>query len=246
MTRIAISRASGSEKYLRYAQWLKTAQADVDCVDLYELEQKEGLQAALNSLKTCSGIVFSGGSDVEPSRYQKADQVTRCHVDPARDTLEFALVEYARELKIPILGICRGMQLLNVAFGGSLIVDIPEDYSREIEHMAINGVDARHAVDVEAGTTLRRIVRRADGEINSAHHQAVELLAPDFEVAARSPDGIIEAFETLPELGRSHVMAVQWHPERLEYENPFSGALAEYFVFECQSTALLTSRLNLQ
>ncbi len=239
MTRVALSRASGSAKYELYPLWLKAADPEVECVDLWALCEQHSLDYAMEQLQHCDGIVLTGGSDVDPSRYNRASEIGRCHVDLARDEREFAMLVQAQTRRMPILGICRGAQLLNVAYGGSLIVDIPADFSAEVEHMANEHGDAVHSIDVEGGSLLKRITRTSEGVVNSAHHQAVDALAGAFSVSARSADGIIEAFESSPTHGESTVFGVQWHPERMEYENVFSRAVATHFLFECLSYSQL-------
>lgn len=233
--KIALSKASGSPKYAKYTEWLQAADAQVHTVDLSLLRAEE----RNNALEECCGIIFTGGADVVPERYGRPEEYERCHVDHERDEMEFALVHKARELNMPVLGICRGAQLLNVAYGGTLIVDISTDHGNDIEHRSHEGVDARHELEVEPGTILKKICGVFEGNINSAHHQAVENLAGLFTVAAVAPDGIIEAFEVAEAGGNPFLLAVQWHPERMEYENPLSLSIAKHFLFECQSYELL-------
>ncbi len=244
MTRIAVSRASGSPKYLMYEQWLKHYEAELDSVDLWDIFLNAGPDEALRHLESCDGLLLTGGSDIHPMRYDKADEVGRCHVDEHRDNLEFALVEHARSLALPLLGVCRGAQLLNVAYGGSLVIDIPSDRPGEVVHSATNEADSYHDIEIEGGSLLKRITRLANGSVNSAHHQAVLNLASDFVCSASAPDGIVEAFESSAVHGQSSVLAVQWHPERMDYENAFSAAIARHFIFESMSYAQLLKKSN--
>ncbi len=237
--KIALSKASGSPKYLRYAEWMHRVRPDLEFFDMAEIDPAKHRDI----LQQCSGIVFTGGADVVPERYGRAEDYHRCHVDPERDEFEFQLVHHARELKLPILGVCRGAQMLNVAFGGTLIVDIPSDRPGSLQHAAHNHHDSRHDLSVEPESLFKKICRQLEGEVNSAHHQAVDQLADVFQVSARSSDGIIEAFESTEFVGTSVILAVQWHPERLEFENPFSHSVAEFFCFECESyEALMKGR----
>ncbi len=245
MISIAISRASGSTKYELYEQWLREHHNDIQIVDCWKVFGERGREASLDALRQCDGILFTGGSDVEPERYAKHDEAHRCHTDAVRDDLEFALFDVAQSVAMPILGVCRGAQLINVALGGSLIVDIPADVPQSFEHRATEAKDERHAIEVESDTILRRITRLMDGEVNSAHHQAVERLAEGCLQSAVAPDGIVEAFERGAEQGSSGILAVQWHPERLEFENPFSSRVAQYFLAECESYHhLIKSKTN--
>lgn len=157
------------------------------------------------------GLVLSGGEDVEPHRYGgAADPAIR--YDPARDEFELELARLALDAGLPILAICRGSQLLNVALGGTLVADLPAvdlDHAWTQEHRSAR----RHAITVVRGSLLAEVL--ADelvdgrGAVNSYHHQAVRDLGRGAQASATAPDGTIEAFE-LP--GRD-VLAVQWHPE---------------------------------
>ncbi len=230
--KIAASRASGSENYASYQRWLRTVDPDVDVVDLHTCATP-GEAVAL--MKECSGLLLTGGPDVNPARYGQSEKAASCEPpDEHRDALELALIEAATEANMPVLGICRGAQILNVAFGGTLIADIPTVVGTEIEHRQVDGVDSHHAVHAEPGSLIKRICRTLDGTINSAHHQSVERLATIFAPSATSPDGVIEAFEWGDAAmgGKPFLLAVQWHPERMEYGNPFSLPIAQHFVSE--------------
>ncbi|MBL7973836.1 MAG: gamma-glutamyl-gamma-aminobutyrate hydrolase family protein [Candidatus Kapabacteria bacterium] len=238
--KIALSKASGTTeiqnvKYAKYIEWLTAANPDVETVDLSQYDR----HSAPDQLKECSGIIFTGGADVVPERYGKPEDYDRCHVDHERDELEFALVHQAHELNMPILGICRGAQVLNVAFGGTLIVDIPTDTQSTIEHRSNEGIDEQHNLEVESGSMIKKICGVMEGTVNSAHHQAVEHLSGFFRKAATSPDGIIEAFEVSERSGNSFILCVQWHPERMDYSNPLSLPIAQHFLFECESYDVL-------
>lgn len=237
--KIAVSKASGSEKYGKYQEWLQEADASVEIVDLSFCEN---VREAKEVLKECSGVVFSGGPDVHPSRYNMPELLELCtNIDEARDELEFALVEEARELQMPVLGICRGAQLINVAYGGTLIADIPTQVDGYLEHGQADGYDSQHPIAVEPGSMIKRICRVLDDVVNSAHHQSIHRIAPIFTVSALSDDGVIEAFEwgdaTLG--GKPFLLAVQWHPERMSYSSAMSGPIAEHFVLEVQAFASL-------
>jgi putative glutamine amidotransferase len=247
--RIALSKVTGitpeqHAKYAKYTEWLMATGEDVTTVDCSVLPIEQALEEVANA----DGFILTGGADVHPNRYGKESELHRCHVDVERDSLEFALLEKAQQNQLPILGICRGAQLLNVAYGGTLIIDIPTDYKSEtiiqgdsdnvIEHRAING-DSSHYLDVSAGSIIKKICGVNEGEVNSAHHQAVEFLAPYFRVSARSSDGLIEAFEVNDAGISPFILGVQWHPERMEYSNPLSLPIAQRFLFECASFQLL-------
>ncbi len=175
-------------------------------------------------LDRIDGLVLSGGGDVEPSRYGGEWHDTVYGVDPSRDDFELALVEEARARRLPTLAICRGMQVLNVALGGSLIVDIPSQVDGALGHSRV-GEHARERhqpVSVDAGCRLAAVVGRSVA-VNSIHHQAVDRLGRGLRVVARAPDGIVEGLEH--EDAGWPLWAVQWHPEFLAERHDEAGAL---------------------
>lgn len=221
-----------SKHYENYSNWLLNADKNIIYLDFYTIP----FDSAMKLIGKCDGLLISGGPDVEPARFGKRWDTARCEIDYRRDTLEFALIDSARKLKMPILGICRGEQLLNVYYGGTLIVDIPEDYKTTIHHKCKKSDTCFHEVDIAEGTLLYKIAGAKSGEINTNHHQAVEKLAKGFIAGAHSPDGIIEAIEWAnggaPPPGEPFILAVQWHPERMKPESPFSLNLAKYFLLK--------------
>lgn len=228
---IALSKASGSPKYQHYIDWLKEVDSEVETCDLSVM----GFDEALATLENTQGLILTGGADVHPERYNKSERLNECHIEPERDTLEFALFEKARELSLPILAICRGSQLVNVALGGTLYIDIPTDYVSDTEHRSREGKDSFHGLTVEPGSLLKKISRSNEGEVNSAHHQAVEHLAPSLRCSARSEDGLVEAFEWNENNSKGFLLGVQWHPERMDYKTPYSLPLASHFLYEAEA-----------
>ncbi len=224
--KIGISKSAGSEGYEQYAKWIESLDSDVEAIDLYHLDLKE----AEAIIKECSGLIISGGPDVAPSNYGKGYDSVRCEIDYRRDTLEFSLIKIAKQMKLPILAICRGEQILNVAYGGSLIVDIPEDFGKDIVHRCKDVVNCKHSVQVLPGSLLNRLSGVTNDIVNSNHHQAVEHLADDFKVTAMSQDGLIEAYEWKEAEGKPFLIAVQWHPERLAENNPLSKPIGNGFL----------------
>ena len=235
MITIALSKATGSPKYAHYAEWLKATDAEISIIDLWG----KPIEECLGILENVHGLVLTGGADIHPERYGKPERISECHLEPERDTHEFALFEKAQELLLPILAICRGAQLVNVALGGTLYIDIPTDYVADTEHRSKDGIDSTHGLHVEAGSLLRKISKSDNGSINSAHHQAVEYLSPLLRKSALSEDGLIEAFEWNVLHGRGFLLGVQWHPERMDYTNPFSLPIAQHFLYEAESYQLL-------
>lgn len=233
--KIGISKASGSPNYAKYEEWLRTADSLVECIDLSLLP----INQATEILTSCSGLLLTGGPDVHPARYGKESELERCYTDAERDELEFALYAKAKELKMPVLAVCRGAQLVNVAEGGTLIIDIPTDTKATNEHARINDIDAEHHLFVEVGSIMTKITGELEGVVNSAHHQVVEYLGEGLRVSAKSDDGINEAIEWNDFAGKPFLLGVQWHPERMNYASPFSLPLAKHFLFEAESYKLL-------
>ncbi len=156
------------------------------------------------------GIVFTGGGDLDPAFYQGQHHPAIAEVDRERDRFELALAEKVLESSMPVLGICRGMQLLNVASGGTLIEDIPTRVGSQVVHREGDEGDARHPVEIEPKSRLAEILGSEPLDTLSKHHQAVDRVAGVWQITARAPDGVIEAMEH-----RTHpwMIAVQWHPE---------------------------------
>ena len=159
----------------------------------------------------CDGFLFTGGQDVAPQLYGEAMKPTCGELCPARDTLERELLNRALEQDKPILGICRGLQFLNVALGGTLYQDLPTEHPSEIEHSMKPPYDqAAHTVRILPDTPLAALLQKQELGVNSCHHQAIRSLAPSLVEMARSTDDLIEAMY-LP--GKTFVWGVQWHPE---------------------------------
>ena len=154
-------------------------------------------------------LLLAGGEDVESCRYGESDHGRMGKVNRRRDAWEFALLDEAIRRQMPILGICRGCQVLNVRFGGTLWQDVPSDMPGSVSHrLADNG---EHSVSILSGSFLASLVTGQSISVNSRHHQAAKTVAPGFRVTAVSPDGVVEAIEgvSYPAIG------VQFHPESL-------------------------------
>lgn len=162
---------------------------------------------AVRALDGVRGLVLTGGEDVAPQRYKAAPHAKLGAVDPARDAVELALFDAAWTRKLPILAICRGIQLVNVALGGTLFQDLPSERPSGVQHA---GEGAHHGLTVERGSTMCAVLGATTLRVNSRHHQAVKDLAGDLLATAWAEDGLIEGAEA--KAGR-RVLAVQWHPE---------------------------------
>jgi len=169
--------------------------------------------ACRETLSRVDALVLTGGEDVSPSRYGQAPHPRLGTISDERDEAEIALVETARELQLPTLAICRGVQILNVALGGTLIQDIPSQVRTDIDHDPDTPRTTRtHRVHIDTNSRLARAVGVTEMDVNSVHHQAIERVAPTLRVVATAPDGVIEGVET-PLDDPWWCVGVQWHPE---------------------------------
>ncbi|MGC4189648.1 MAG: gamma-glutamyl-gamma-aminobutyrate hydrolase family protein [Thermomicrobiales bacterium] len=195
------------------------------------------LQAILD---TVDGLIFSGGSDIDPAIYGDTDVHEKTYgIDPERDAYELALMNLAYTQDKPFLGICRGIQTMNVALGGTLIQDVPSAVGTDIEHrqqaLGKSITDTSHTVTVTEGTILADILDDTAVEANSFHHQSVGTPASNVDVIATSADGVIEAI-VAPD--RHFALGVQWHPEMLAAGHAEHLALFRALVAACQPAAV--------
>jgi len=199
---------SSHVKSANYTHWLTRWIPDA------EIRILSYSRATGDPLAGCNGLVVSGGVDVNPALYGRQDAVAQCEIpNPERDAFESRIINQAIEQNIPFLGICRGTQLTNVVLGGTLVPDLePAGFA---SHSSTAEGDRVHGVVIEAGTLLESIAGVHQGEVNSAHHQAVERPGKGLRIAARSTDGVIEALEWENPAGRPFFLLVQWHPERM-------------------------------
>lgn len=162
------------------------------------------------------GLLLTGGEDIDPARYGAPRHATTDGVHERRDRCEIALVVAARTLALPTLAICRGLQILNVALGGTLVQDIPSERPGSIGHAPGGPRDARvHDVHVEPGSRLADALGTTTLSVNSSHHQAIDVVAPDLAITGRAPDGVVEGAEWSGD--RWWMLGVQWHPEELTH-----------------------------
>jgi putative glutamine amidotransferase len=186
-------------------------------------------EAALdNLLSRLDGVLFTGGGDIKTSHYQEADHPKVSGVEADRDRLEMLILERVVDDGKPFLGICRGLQLINVGLGGTLYADIADQVPGAARHDCYPDWERdylAHSVTVGQGTRLAGILGEGMVEVNSLHHQAIRELAPDLVVTAYSPDGIVEAVE-MPD--HPYGIAVQWHPEWLTAHNAMQALFADF------------------
>ncbi len=176
-------------------------------------------------LARVDGLLLTGGGDIDPARYGGQPHDAVYDIRPARDALEIALVETAVAAGVPFLGICRGLQVVNVALGGTLYEDLPTQYRRPLKHRR-DPIKERtlmaHAIKTAENSRLRRLLGEEEFEVNSLHHQGIRTVAESLTPTAWAPDGLVEAVE-LPE--HPFGLAVQWHPEWLYRQHPLQQAL---------------------
>ena len=190
------------------------------------LGNSDDAAAVVSSL---DGLLLTGGLDVDPSLYGEAPHETT-HTAPERDRFELPLSKAAMAEDLPIFAICRGVQVLNVAGGGSLVQDIPSAVTSDLNHSVdVPKNHQAHPVKIVPGTRLAAALgAETDLEtcpVNSRHHQSVARVAPQFVVSAVSPDGVVEAIER-PD--RTFCVGVQWHPENFVRTGEFSGLFREF------------------
>jgi putative glutamine amidotransferase len=211
LLRIGLSYHNGNPDYDEYAKALERRATALNAP--VEITWLAGRERDLDSetLSQVDAVCLTGGADVDPSRYGRGDAADVCVVDSRRDAIEWAILEDLQRRPRPTVGICRGAQILNVFHGGTLVPDLA----------ALNAVHraeprADHDVRIEPNTLLAEVSGVTAGTINSSHHQSVERVAPGFRVSACAPDGVIEAFELSKPDGEPFLLAVQWHPERMQ------------------------------
>ncbi len=172
------------------------------------------------------GLLLSGGGDIEPTLFGEQTSGLLWQVDGQRDRTELALARWALTEKLPLLAICRGIQVLNVAAGGTLIQDIPTQVPGALAHnAALRPLEQiAHTVEIATGSRLAGLVESDEMAVNSAHHQAVKTIGAGLVVVARAPDGIIEGLEAS---NHPFCVGVQWHPEVLVEDRPEMRRLFE-------------------
>jgi putative glutamine amidotransferase len=182
--------------------------------------------SADEALSSVRGVVLTGGPDVDPAEYGESPHSSVQRAENGRDRFELELSRRLLEQDVPLLAICRGMQVLNIAAGGTLIQDIPSALASSIDHSMTSPKDRiAHEVEVISGTRTWQLLGRKDRRaVNSRHHQAVDRIGKGFLVTATAPDAVIEAMER-PD--RRFCVAVQWHPENFsatgEFRSLFEG-----------------------
>lgn len=172
------------------------------------------------------GILLPGGGDVDPEIFNGTPHKKVYGISSGRDHIELELVRYARERSIPLFGICRGCQVINVGFGGTLFTHLDDQFGKDVQHSNHFYNNLPHTVSIQSGTKLAKMIFKQTIQVNSLHHQGIDRLGSGLVVNAVASDGLVEGVE-VP--GDTFLMAVQWHPEALP-EDESARALFTHFI----------------
>jgi putative glutamine amidotransferase len=231
LIKIGLTYTGSDEKHNNYVNWLVGS-------DAVEIVILTGDKIEPEDIHNLDGIVLSGGVDVHPGFYKSSvtDYPNRpADFKPGRDAFEKTVFEVSQQFSIPLLGICRGLQLVNCLTGGTLVQDLGPSLN---EVHRFDKTDKKHTVIIEAGSLLHEIIGTSTTEVNSAHHQAIDKLGKDLKVSARAADGTIEGIEWEDSTGKPFFLAIQWHPERMEHVGltnaPASINIRNRFINEVQ------------
>lgn len=196
------------------------------------LPSVENLEDAIQCISHVDGILFSGGGDIAPYVYGAEPSKWINEMDYKRDVAELFLFEASYSSNLPILGICRGMQLINVACGGTLFQDLHQETDTTLGHSpsSVPRNQLFHSVQIKEGSFLEQIMGGTEVLVNSHHHQSLDAVSKNFEVVANAKDGIIEA---IWDREKDFVVGVQWHPEMLVSSYPNFLKIFRSFIFAC-------------
>jgi putative glutamine amidotransferase len=218
-------------KYEKYAAWI-SQEADVEVIKLgYVLND-------FDVIKKCQGVLLTGGEDVHPRFYNRPELLKFCYpddVDERRDEFDLRVIDYTQQNNLPLLGICRGLQITNVYFGGTLIPDLPS-FGKFNHSKFGEGKDRYHTISIDPHSQLNHISSKVEGEVNSAHHQAVKHVGKGLVANCFSKDGVIEGLERVDPKNHSYLLLVQWHPERMnDQSNPLTATIKRSFLDQVRS-----------
>lgn len=216
-----------------YLRALVAAGAGEDEVELVSTADGDRLRRA-----DFDGVLFAGGEDVDPALYEQEKKFENVKVNRARDEFEVSLLHRGLDRRLPILGICRGVQMINVGFGGTLYQDLAQEAPTELQHQQADAGLARsdlsHTVTVTEPDSLLHQAVQGSCRVNSLHHQAIKLLGRGLRATAHSEDGLVEAVEAAEDY--PFLLAVQWHPEEI-VDHAEQRRIFEEFVAQCREAA---------
>lgn len=229
--RILITRAEDvmGERWDDYADHVRAAGGGPVAIDLADWEGEV-------AYPDYDGLILTGGVDVDPARYHEEPDARLGTTNADRDAFESALIEDALARDIPVLGVCRGHQLFNVVYGGSLLQHIEEREPHRSRRGEDGGIASGwHDVTLTPGTILAGILGDGPVHVNSRHHQAVttDRVAPGLTIVGTTPDGVVEALE---DTSKRWALSLQWHPERPELDGDGARALFAAFVEACRTS----------
>ena len=236
--KIGLTYTGFEEKHNNYVQWLMAGEN----IEIITLSAEE---ANLDIVNDLNGIVLSGGVDVQP-KYYNSDVIDYANApvsfNKKRDVFEKAVFEISQQNSMPLLAVCRGLQLVNCLLGGTLVQDIGE---ANLIHRVENKADKAHGINITAGTLLNEIMSVERTMTNSAHHQAINKIGDGLLVSCRADDGIIEGIEWADKIGKAFFLGIQWHPERMYKFNlgdaPSAKNIRDRFINEVKKSTKKTS-----
>lgn len=187
----------------------------------------ENEEVIKEQVKCIDGLIISGGHDVDPNNYGEEPSQRLGEIFPERDEYEYRLLKYSKEKNIPILGICRGLQVINTYEGGSLYQDLSYIGGEILKHSQGHRPELKtHKIKIEENSILMDILKEKEVKVNSFHHQVIKEVAPDYKVVAKAEDGVIEAIE---HKSYPFLLGVQWHPEMLfKYHDDMNKIFAKF------------------
>ena len=237
--KIALTKnTSNEEKFEKYKSWLLRFNP---LIEFQELSREQG---GIDDIDGCDGLLLTGGGDVHPNSYGNNDaQAQTKDTDERRDKFEFSLIDRALARTLPILGICRGTQSMNVHLGGTLYFDL--EAAGFARHTEKDGKENRHQVKIESRSPLESFAGVDSGDVNSSHHQGADKVGKGLRVSGRSEDGVIEALEWANPEGQPFLLLVQWHPERMkDTYNPLAEKVGRIFLEEMKKRQRINHRIQ--
>lgn len=231
--KIGLTYTGFKAKHDNYYNWLKLGDNSIEIITLSA--EKNNLQ----ELQNCDGLVLSGGVDITPSVYNKSEDYPEKPdaFEWERDEFEIACFTSAQQNNLPVLGICRGLQLVNCILGGTLQQDLGAENGIHKALVKERQFDKVHALHILPNNYLFELANTDRVIVNSAHHQAVDAVATDLMSTCISDDGIVEGLEWNDKTGKPFLLCVQWHPERMyEFQleqTPMSQGIRNKFVAAC-------------
>jgi putative glutamine amidotransferase len=231
--KIGITDTAKEDSFKHYVDWLQSVERALEVVKLSYQNGTDGELAGID------GLLLTGGGDVHPKFYGKQKEIDKAkRMNEKRDEFEFKLVDYALDVPLPILGVCRGMQTINVFLGGSLVTDLVS--AGFDDHTSPENGTTKHRLSILPHSTLCALTGKEEIEVNSYHHQAIERLGRGLVASAFSRDGVLEAAEWAIKDRMPFLAAVQWHPERTK-EEIVSQKLARVFLREVHHRSTINS-----